>query len=268
LGFPPCNFVARLGNPGREMIPNPPAQAIVGIPADLIRRRPDVRRAERQVASQSALIGVAASDLFPMFTINGSLNWQATNFGDLFSPDSTAGFIRPGLNWNIINYGRIVNNVKVQDVRFQQALLTYLQTVLDANREAEDGIVDFLRLRERAEELAKTVEAAAESVSLAQLHYQQGWIDFDRVNNLQRDLANQQDALVAAEADVALALIRIYRALGGGWQLRCADASAGGARAAAGPAHADPAAIGQGPGSDRRNGGAEQIPPSVGRPLD
>jgi hypothetical protein len=203
-----------------------------------------------------------------MFTINGSLNWQASNFGDLFSPDSTAGFIRPGLNWNILNYGRIVNNVKVQDVRFQQALLTYLQTVLDANREAEDGIVDFLRLRERAEELAKTVEAAAESVSLAQLHYQQGWIDFDRVNNLQRDLANQQDALVAAEADVALALIRIYRALGGGWQLRCADASAGGARAAAGPAHADPAAIGQGPGSDRRNGGAEQIPPSVGRPLD
>ena len=99
--------------------------------------------------------------------------------------------------------------------------------MLNANREAEDAITDFLRSRERAEELRKAVEAAAESVALAQLHYQQGWIDFDRVNNLQRDLATQQDAFVAAQADVAFGLIRIYRALGGGWKVFCGDTPLG-----------------------------------------
>jgi outer membrane protein TolC len=156
-----------------------------------------------------------------MFTINGSINWQATDFGDLFTPAANAGFISPGFNWNILNYGRIVNNIAVQDARFQQAAISYLQTVLDANREVEDAITDFLRSRERADELRKAVKAAEESVSLAQLHYAQGWIDFDRVNNLQRDIVIQQDSWVAAQADVAFGLIRIYRALGGGWQIRC-----------------------------------------------
>jgi len=221
LGIPPQDLLEQLGNTGEEMIPVPPEQVVVGIPADLIRRRPDVRRAERELASQGALIGVAASDLFPQFTINGSINWQATDFGDLFTPAANAGIINPGFNWNILNYGRIVNNVAVQDARFQQMAVSYMQRVLVANHEAEDAIIDFLRSRDRAEELKKTVNAATESVSLAQLHYSQGWIDFDRVNNLQRDLVIQQDASVAAEADVALGLIRVYRALGGGWQLRC-----------------------------------------------
>jgi outer membrane protein TolC len=180
-----------------------------------------VRRAEREVASRSALIGVAASDLFPMFTIDGSINWQAPSFGDLFTPAASAGFISPGFHWDIMNYCRIVNNIAVQDARFQQSAVSYVQTVLDANREVEDAITDFLRSRERADELREAVKAAEESVSLAQLHYQQGWIDFDRVNNLQRDFVVQQDASIAAQADVAFALIRIYRALGGGWQIRC-----------------------------------------------
>ena len=223
LGVPPRNLVDELGNTGGETIPAPPEQVVVGIPADLIRRRPDVRRAEREVASQSALIGIAASDLFPMFTISGSINWQAPGFGDLFTPAANSGVISPGFNWKILNYGRIVNNITVQDARFQQAAVTYSQTVLNANREVEDALTDFLRSRERAEELKKTVEAAQESVSLAQLQYEQGWIDFDRVNNLQRDLVIQQDASVAAQADVAFGMIRIYRALGGGWQMRCGN---------------------------------------------
>jgi len=221
LGSPPCDLLEELGNTGEETIPTPPEHVVVGIPADLIRRRPDVRRAERELASQSALIGVAAADLFPRFTINGSVNWQATDFGDLLTPATNAGIISPAFNWNILNYGRIVNGVAVQDARFRQLAVSYLQAVLDANREVEDAIIDFLRSRDRAEELKKTVKAAEESVSLAQLHYSQGWIDFDRVNNLQRDLVIQQDKSVAAQADVALGLIRVYRALGGGWQLRC-----------------------------------------------
>lgn len=224
LGIPPRDLSHELGNTGEEKIPVPPEQVVVGIPADLIRRRPDVRRAEREVAAQSALIGVAASDLFPTFTIDGTINWQATDFGDLLTPATNAGIIRPSLNWNILNYGRIMNKVAVQDARFRQLAVTYLQTVLEANREAEDAIIDFLRSRDRAEELKLAVKATAESVSLAQLHYGQGWIDFDRVDNLQQDLVIQQDESVAAQADVALGLIRVYRALGGGWQLRCEPA--------------------------------------------
>ncbi len=224
LGSPPRNLLEELGSTGNEVIPEPSPQAIVGIPAELIRRRPDVRRAEREVAVQSALIGIAASDLFPMFTINGSINWQATDFGDLFTPATNAGVISPGFNWKILNYGRIVNNVAVQDARFQQLAVSYQQAVLEANREVEDGIIDFLRSHDRAEELKQAVDATAESVALAQLHYSEGWIDFDRVNNLQRDLVIQQDQSVAAQADVAYGLVRVYRALGGGWQVRCGPA--------------------------------------------
>jgi NodT family efflux transporter outer membrane factor (OMF) lipoprotein len=265
LGIPPCNLVAELGNTGEEALPRPPEQVVVGIPADLIRRRPDVRRAEREVATQSALIGVAAADLFPMFTINGSINWQASNFADLFTPDSTAGFIRPGFDWKILNYGRIVNNVKVQDARFQQFVVTYLQTVLNANRDVEDGINEFLRSSERAAELAETVKAAAESVTLAQVQYQQGWIDFDRVNNLQRDLAAQEDAWAAARADVAFGLIHIYRALGGGWQLRCPGTPAAPAPLAA--ASPNPQAGNDAPVAPRPSGGPEENGPSDSIPL-
>ena len=117
LGAPPCNLLEKFGEHGYGDHPQSTRASGRRHSADLIRRRPDIRRAEREVAVQSALIGVAASDLFPTFTINGSLNWQASNFGDLFTPDATAGFIRPGFNWNILNYGRIVNNIRVQDAR-------------------------------------------------------------------------------------------------------------------------------------------------------
>ena len=155
LGGPPCNLWQSLGNALDQTIPNPPEQAVVGIPADLIRRRPDVRRAEREVASQSALIGVAASDLFPMFTINGSINWQASNLRDLFTPAANAGFISPGFNWNILNYGRIANNVALQDARFRASVVSYRQTVLSANREVEDAIVQLPSLARASGRTAK-----------------------------------------------------------------------------------------------------------------
>lgn len=220
LGTPPRDLAEQLNVPAEPRIPDAPEEVVVGIPADLIRRRPDVRRAEREVAARSALIGVAAADLFPIFTIDGSIHWQSNDFSDLLSSGTNAGMIQPGFRWNILNYGRIVNNVAVHDARFQQAVVSYRQTVLEANREVEDAVADFLSSRDRAEELRKTVAATKESLALAQVHYNEGWIDFDRVNNLQQDLVPQQDDFVAARADVALALIRVYRTLGGGWQLR------------------------------------------------
>ena len=202
----------------QRLIPEAPPQVVVGIPANLIRRRPDVRRAERRVAAQSEQIGVAVADLFPAFSINGSIGWQANNLGDLVTSPANAGLIRPGFNWNILNYHRIVNNIAVQDARFQQLSAEYAQAVLDANREVEDAIIDFQQSKARTTELAAAVDASLESLSLAQLHYDEGWIDFDRLNNLQVELIAQQDEAIAARADVTFALIRIYRALGGGWQ--------------------------------------------------
>ena len=218
IGIPPQDLITeRLGN---EKIPETPESAIVGIPAELLRRRPDVRRAEREVAAQSAVIGIATADLFPAFTINGSINWQASKFGDVFRSSSNGGFLGPTFNWNLLNYGRLVNNIRAEDARFQQLAVLYQQTVLEANREVEDAIIRFLKSQEEEEALARSVAAASESVSLAEIQYRLGAIDFDRVNNLQRDLTLLQDSLAVARTNVALSLVGVYRALGGGWEIR------------------------------------------------
>ncbi|MCP4191636.1 MAG: TolC family protein [Planctomycetaceae bacterium] len=217
LGLPTRDLIPQLGV---ENIPSTPRDVVVGIPADLIRRRPDLRRAEREVAAQSALIGIAVSDLFPAFTINGSINWSAADFSDIFRSSSNGGLIGPSFNWNLLNYGRLVNNVRVQDARFQQLAIDYQQQVLKANAEVEDAIIFFLKSQEAVASLQASVDANAESVRLASIQYREGAITFDRVNNMQRDLTQVQDQLAVAETNVALGLIQTYRALGGGWQIR------------------------------------------------
>ena len=217
LGLPTRDLIPQLGD---ESIPSTPSDVVVGIPADLIRRRPDLRRAEREVAAQSALIGIAVSDLFPAFTINGSINWSAADFSDIFRSSSNGGLIGPSFNWNLLNYGRLVNKVRVQDARFQQLAIDYQQQVLKANGEVEDAIIFFLKSQEAVASLQASVDATAESVRLASIQYREGAITFDRVNNMQRDLTQVQDQLAVAETNVALSLIQTYRALGGGWQIR------------------------------------------------
>lgn len=217
LGTPPRELLPQFG-PGP--IPSSGPDVVVGIPADLIRRRPDVREAERNVAAQSALIGVAVADLFPTFSISGSINYQATKFSRLFSSGSNAGFIAPGFNWNILNYGRIVNGIRAQDARFQQAAVNYQQTVLGANAEVENAIIGFLTAQEQVRALQYSVTATQRSVELSMTQYREGLIDFNRVFNLQSALVQQQDDLATAQASVALNLVRIYKTLGGGWQIR------------------------------------------------
>jgi NodT family efflux transporter outer membrane factor (OMF) lipoprotein len=217
LGIPPRDLTVELG---RGPIPTAPVEVAVGIPADLLRRRPDVRRAERQVAVQSAQIGVAASELFPAFTISGVMNWQAQRFQDLFNSGALAGSVGPSFSWNLLNYGRLVNNIRVQDARFQQLAVTYQDTVLNANREAEDALIAFIKAQERTQALRVAVEATAESVRLADEQYKEGATDFNRVYVLQSELASQQDAFAESEAEIALNLIAVYKALGGGWQIR------------------------------------------------
>jgi hypothetical protein len=220
LGLPPRDLAYELGDTGTETLPVPPEHVIVGIPADLIRRRPDIRRAEREVAAQSARIGIAAAELFPTFSIQGQLNWQAADFADLLTPASSAGFIQPGFNWNILNYGRIANNIGAQDARFQQLAVTYQQAVLSANREVEDAIIQFLRAHDRLQQLAKASEKADTTYEFLARNFVTVGVDMNRLDAVTRTKVQANDDFISGQADVALALIRVYRAIGGGWQLR------------------------------------------------
>jgi NodT family efflux transporter outer membrane factor (OMF) lipoprotein len=222
LGMPPINLDAILG--AGTGIPVTPPDVVVGVPADLLRRRPDVRRAERQVAAQSARIGVAVSDLFPHLSVLGTIGVEAEQFGDLFKSGSMIGEISPGFRWDILNYGRLVNNVRVQDARFQQLAYAYQSQVLEAGREVEDGIVAFLRSREQAEHLDASVAAAARTVEITSDQYNEGLVDFTAVYLFQTTLTEQQDQSAVAQGDIALGLIAVYRSLGGGWQIRLGGA--------------------------------------------
>jgi len=212
----PVQDLALYFEPG--VIPVAPHDVAVGLPADLLRRRPDVRRAEREVAAQSARIGVAEADLYPSLTLNGFLGYAADDLDRLFQAKSFTAFIIPSLQWNVLNYGRIANNIAVQDVRLEGAALRYQQTVLNAGREVEDSLVGFIKTKQQAARLEESVRDAERSVELVLIQFKGGIIDFNRVYNTQSALVTQQDQLAQARGAIALNLIRAYTALGGGWQ--------------------------------------------------
>lgn len=216
LGMPPHDLRAELG-PVRPIPTSPPAIAL-GIPAELLRRRPDVRRAEREVAAQSARIGIAASELYPRIAVTGTIAVESKFFAQLLDANSVAGTIGPGLQWNILNYGRIRSNVRAEDARFQQLVINYQNTVLEANEEVENALVAFLREQVRARSLETASENMAGAVKIALLQYQQGLIDYQRVLDIQRVLLQQQDNVAESRGQVALNLVAVYKALGGGWQ--------------------------------------------------
>lgn len=221
LGMPPQSLDETLA--GHRGIPNAAAQVAVGIPAELLRRRPDVRRAEREVAAQSALIGVATSDLYPHFSISGTIFLDAQQFKDLFDLDSIAGNVGPSFRWDILNYGRLVNNIRVQESRFQQLAVQYQNTVLQANAEAENAIISFLKSQQQARSLKESADAARQSVDLVTTQYENGKVNFNQVFVMQGFLTQQQDQLAVAQGAIAQGLIQLYKALGGGWQIRLSN---------------------------------------------
>jgi NodT family efflux transporter outer membrane factor (OMF) lipoprotein len=217
MGTPPEHLQERLG---QRAIPTPPPHVVTGIPAQLLARRPDVRRAERTAAAQSEQIGIAEADLYPAFAISGTLGYQASHLPRLFGSTAFNGSVGPSFQWNILNYGRIVNNVRFQDARFQELVLAYQQTVLSAAEEVEDGLVTFLRQQERAKLLEESVVNAQKAVNVVIAQYKVGTVDFNRVALIEQDLVTQQDLLAQAQGQIAQGLIQVYRALGGGWQIR------------------------------------------------
>ena len=229
LGTPPRDLTDRLQT-ATNGIPTPPAEVAVGVPADLLRRRPDVRRAELQAAAQSALVGVAKTDLYPHFTLIGSIGLQSSNspltregdssLSDLFSSESFTYFAGPSLTWDLFNYGRIKNQVRVQDARLQQLVVNYQRTVLNAAREAEDAMAEFIEGQVQAEYLAEAVTASKRSVDISALQYGEGLTGYQRVLDAQRGLRIDQDSLALVRGSVAISLVNMYKALGGGWQNR------------------------------------------------
>ena len=233
MGMQPLDLTYLLDGPAA--IPTAPDTISVGIPAELIWRRPDVRRAERLAAAKSAEIGVATSELYPHMSINGTMDWQAGQFSDVFKSSAFGGTIGPSLRWNVLNYGRLLNNIRAQDAQFQQLVATYQQTVLKANEEAENAIVAYLHYTDQIKVLDESARQAREAERVAQVKYREGEIDFNRLFTVQQLLLNQQERLAAAGGNAAQSLVDLYRALGGGWQIRL-DRSARGA-----PAHEMPA---------------------------
>src|SRR5262245_51972867 len=218
LGIPMDNLIKRIG---AAPIPVPPGDVAVGIPADLIRRRPDVRAAERRLAAQSAQIGIADANLYPTIAINGVIGYMSGNLKDLFNDQSIFGRWGPSLQWNVLNYGRLINNVREQEARFQELAMAYFNQVIRANEEVENALAQFLQSQQQVKDLERAVAAARESVELALVQYREGKVDFIRVFVIERELVRQQDQLARARGEVAQGLIGIYRALGGGWQIRC-----------------------------------------------
>lgn len=220
MGMPPVDLQNMLG---KAPIPVSPPEVVLGIPADLLRRRPDVRKAERLAAAQAEQIGIAEAALYPAFSITGTLGYQANNFPQLFTPDSFNGSVGPSFQWNLLNYGRITGNVKLQDAKFQELVVTYQRTVLEANQEVEDGIVTFLQAQRRAKDLYEAVIAQAKAVDIAKARYllgAGGESSFSTYTLYEQNLLTEQDTSAQARGQIIQGLILIYRALGGGWEIR------------------------------------------------
>jgi NodT family efflux transporter outer membrane factor (OMF) lipoprotein len=217
LGLPPTALQERLG---RGAIPVAPAEVVVGIPADLLRRRPDVRRVESQAAAQAERIGIAEADLYPMFALSGVVGLQAETLPQLLSAQAFHGSLGPSFQWNILNYGRILNNMRLQEARFGELVTVYQHTVLRANAEVENGIARFLRAQERSRALDVSADFAERAVREIEKLHAVGWRGFDanQLAVITLTKVQQQDLQAQAHGEIAQGLIQVYRALGGGWE--------------------------------------------------
>jgi hydrophobe/amphiphile efflux-1 (HAE1) family protein/NodT family efflux transporter outer membrane factor (OMF) lipoprotein len=188
-----------------------------GIPANVLRRRPDVRRAERELAAQAARVGVSVAELYPRFSLTGSIGIESLQTSTLFESESGTYSIIPGVRWPIFHWGSIRNNIKAQEALQEQALAAYESTVLNAVKEVHDALVDYQKEQVRRDALAMAGTAAREAEELARDQYRNGLSDFNNVLDAQRSLLGFQEQLAVSEGNVARNAVRLYKALGGGW---------------------------------------------------
>ncbi|MCE5276961.1 MAG: efflux transporter outer membrane subunit [Planctomycetaceae bacterium] len=199
-------------------IPASPPAVPHGVPSDLLRRRPDIRRAEADIHAATANIGVAAADLFPKFSIGGSLGWRSGDAHSLFSPLSKFWSLGPSVSWNLFQSGRTLSNIEVQKMLQEQAVLTYRKTVLTAVQEVENALVAGAKEQEHYHSLETAVAANRRATELSMQLYTQGRTDFLNVLTSQRSLYVTEEAMAQSTQTLATDLIALYKALGGGWQ--------------------------------------------------
>lgn len=218
LGIPPSH-VSSLGPTGGKL-PIIPAQVMVGIPAELVMRRPDIRSAERSMKSQFESIGIAESALYPTFSIVGNLGYQAPEIRDLFTTSGFTGGISPKFSWNILNFGRIKNQVRANEAQFNQLQYDFESRVLKAQEDVENSMFDFIKSHELYLISVENERANVEAARIVNVQFKAGNVDFGRVFVVQANLVQVQDQLVTNKANIALALINTYRSLGGGWEIK------------------------------------------------
>ena len=218
-------YVEKLITPGP--IPTMPEQIAIGIPSDLLRRRPDVRQAEMQAVAQNAQLGVVTADLYPSIALGGSIGLVSVSkdvggggASGLLDSDAISYGAGLSFNWPVLNYGRIRNNIRAQDARLQQALELYLQSVLEAAQEVDDALVSLAGAQAQNDILVKTVEAARRSNDLSLLRYQEGYSGYQRVLDAQKSLFAAQNRYAASQGQAVQSLVALYKALGGGWEVR------------------------------------------------
>jgi NodT family efflux transporter outer membrane factor (OMF) lipoprotein len=210
---------------GSSGIPVPPKTVAVGIPADLVRRRPDIRAAELAAMAQSAQIGIAQANLYPAFSLTGTFGTAASNVAQsklkrVFEGKGITFAFGPSFQWNVLNYGQITNQVRVEDAALQGLLVDYQNRVLKAQQEVENGLTTFLQGRDQVDLLRQSVAAANAALGIAILQYNLGTRDFTTVLTAEQNLYTAQNDLAMAEGNVSSGLASVYRALGGGWQIR------------------------------------------------
>jgi NodT family efflux transporter outer membrane factor (OMF) lipoprotein len=215
LGEPPASLFEELT--AAAPIPSAPPELVVGVPADLLRRRPDLRRAERELAAATARIGEAKADLYPRFTLTGSIGLRSEDLKDLVKGKGGFAAIGPNIIWPVFAGGRIVANIDVQNAREEQALARYERTLHDALEEVENSLVRHAREQVRRRDLKEAAEANREAVELARRLHAAGLADFLDVLVAQRALLESESRLVESETAVSASLVAVYIALGGGW---------------------------------------------------
>jgi NodT family efflux transporter outer membrane factor (OMF) lipoprotein len=190
----------------------------LGLPSDLLRQRPDIRNAERQVAAATARVGVATADLFPRFFLTGAAGLQSIKASDFFDAGSRFWSLGPSVTWPVLTFGRVRQNIEVQNAVQEQALIRYEQTVLTSLGEVEDALVACGKEQEHRQALSQSEVANRRAVELADERYRSGLVDFLNVLETQRSLLEVQDDLARSDRTIDQNLVRLYKALGGGWQ--------------------------------------------------
>ena len=216
LGQAPGTVHAELA--ARKPIPAPPVQLAIGVPAEALRQRPDIRRAERRLAAQTARVGVATADLYPRFRLNGSIGLESLSTGNFFTAANRIWDFGPSISWKIFHGNAIRQNIEIHSALQEQALTEYELTVLQAREEIENVLVAYANQQRRYQSLLAATKAALKADQLAQDQYQVGLVDFNNVLDAQRSLLLLQDQLTLSEGSVTTNLVRLYKALGGGWQ--------------------------------------------------